>query len=183
MMKGDRMNNTEAAGYSLFSKWFFIGLVVAFFAGVAVGYRIWAEQEDETSIKKLLSQIDKHVETLEQDNAALQERVRRMNEAVEQGNRAVQSMAGMKSTMTQLREENQRVQKEMENYTQHQEQLVGLKAENAKLASDLAEQKAGLARLERLEQENRELKSTLAKARDMLKEPSFPPQADQPPSQ
>jgi phage shock protein A len=172
------MNSKETNKPKIVSNLFLIGLIIMLVVGVVIGYGIWGKKEKTPNAQRLLSQVADHIESLEDKNSTLKDQIKKMNDAVERGKKAVQSREAMKQDLVKLRDENKTLTRKMENYNQLQMQakeLNALRAENRKVKKALEKKAALTERVTLLEKENEELKVMVEKVKDVVKKPVTPP--------
>ena len=178
------MNTKDTTKPKIFSNPFLIGLIIMLVVGVVIGYGVWGKKEKTPNAQRLLSQVADHIKSLEGKNSNLKDQIKKMNDAVAKGTKAVQSMEAMKQDLVKLRNENKTLARKMENYNQLQMQakeLNALRAENQKVKKALEKKAALTEHAKQLEKENEELKLMLEKVKYVVKKPVTPPlQVDHP---
>ena len=179
------MNNQSSKKPTFFWKPFFIGLLIMLIVGIVIGYGMWGRKVEKPNAAQLLSVIARHIEAIEKENDNLKSKIKKMEDTVVKGEKAIQSMRAMEKDLARLQDDNKRLRQRMQDYSKLQQQLKEidiLKKENQEMKRDLVKQAALAEQVKRLKKENEELRATVQKVQNVIKQPVLPLQTDQPSS-
>ena len=115
------MNDQGSKKKAFFWKIFSVGLIGMFILGVVIGYGIWGKKSDKPDIKRLLTDVHKYVETIEEENANLKDQIKRMKGTVD---KSIQSVESMKKNLVDLQDENKKLTGQTRNPTNPKKQKV-----------------------------------------------------------
>ena len=127
------MSNNGSRSKTFFWKTLFAGLLIMLLVGVLIGYMIWGKEVEIPNTKQLLAQIADRIESLEDENTILKDQIKNMKDTVVEGEKSIQSEELMKKELTKLRDENEKLKTEMEDYDQLQLQLKELRSKVEKV--------------------------------------------------
>ena len=170
-MKEQTSNRT-----TFFGKAFFISLTIMLIIGMVIGYGIWGKKgDDKPNVRHLLSEISKHIKTIENQNTQLKGQLKKMKGTVKKGEKAIQSMEVMKGDLAKLKDDSKKLKAQLKK-------LDDLKIENERLKKALKGKTALAEEALSLKRENEELRKTLERVEDVIKKPNTPFQPDHPSS-
>ena len=115
------MNDQSSKKKALFWRIFFIGLIIMLILGVIIGYGIWGKKSDKPNIKRLLTEVNNYIETIEKENANLKNQIKKMKGTVE---KSIQSVESMKKNLVNLQDENTKLVGQTKNSTNPQKQKL-----------------------------------------------------------
>ena len=113
------MNDQSSKKKAFFWRMFLIGLIIMLILGVIIGYGIWGKNSDKPNIKRLLTEVNSYIETIEKENANLKNQIKKMKGTVE---KSIQSVESMKKDLVNLQDENTKLVGRTKNSTNPQKQ-------------------------------------------------------------
>ena len=113
------MNDQSSKKKAFFWRIFFVGLIIMLILGVIIGYGIWGKKSDKPNIKRLLTEVNSYIETIEKENANLKNQIKKMKGTVE---KSIQSVESMKKDLVNLQDENTKLVGQTKNSTNPQKQ-------------------------------------------------------------
>jgi len=113
------MNDQSSKKKAFFWRMFLIGLIIMLILGVIIGYGIWGKKSDKPNIKRLLTDVNNYIETIEKENANLKNQIKKMKGTV---GKSIQSVESMKKDLVDLQDENKKLTGQTKNPTNPKKQ-------------------------------------------------------------
>ena len=108
------MSDQGSKRKAFFWRLFFVGLILMLILGVVIGYGIWGKRSNKPNIKRLLTDVNNYIETIEKENANLKNQIKKMKGTVD---KSIQSVESMKKDLVNIQDENKKLTGQTKNTT------------------------------------------------------------------